>query len=121
MYIDMLRVACAGVALILATVPAGGVGDDQAGGGLVGPLRDHHRAPPLPVVRDDLPVVVPEHVGRVQVEGPGLDDACEVDGGALLNVELGGAEDEGDRLDDPEVHPVLQVGRRRHLGTEKTS
>ena len=116
MHIDMLWVAGAGVALVLAAVPAGGVGDDQARGGLVGPLRDHHRAPPLPVVRDDLPVVVPEHVRGVQVEGPGLDDAGEVDGGALLDVELGGAEDGGDGLDDPEVDPVLQVRGGGHLG-----
>ena len=73
--------------------------DDQAGRGLLALLAYHHSATSLPVVRDDLPVVVPEHVGGVEVERPGLDDAGEVDGGALLDVELGGAEDRRHRLD----------------------
>ena len=47
--------------------------DDEAGGGLVAPVADDHRAAPLPVVGDDLPVVVPEHVGRVQVQWPRLE------------------------------------------------
>ena len=115
MHIDVLRVGGRRVALVLSAVLAGRVRDDQARRGLLALLADHHRSPALPVVRDDLPVVVPEHVGGVEVERPGLDDAGEVDGGALLNVELGGAEDGGDRLDDCEVDPVLQVRGRRHL------
>ena len=90
--------------------------DDQAGRGLLALLAYHHSATSLPVVRDDLPVVVPEHVGGVEVERAGLDDAGQVDGGALLDVELGGAEDDGDGLDDRQVDPVLQVRGRRHLG-----
>ena len=69
-----------------------GVADDEAGGGHVPPVRDHnldidryrylqclvsiyiaaHRAAPLPVVGDDLPVIIPEHEGGVQVEGARL-------------------------------------------------
>ena len=90
--------------------------DDQAGRRLLALLAYHHSATSLPVVRDDLPIVVPEHVGGVEVERPGLDDAGEVDGGALLDVELGGAEDGRHRLDDCKVDPVLQVRGRRHLG-----
>ena len=115
MHIDVLWVGGGRVALVLAAVLAGRVRDDQARRGLLALLADHHRTPALPVVRDDLPVVVPEHVGGVEVERPGLDDAGEVDGGALLDVELGGAEDGSHRLDDREVDPVLQVRGRRHL------
>ena len=115
MHIDVLWVGGGRVALVLAAVLAGRVRDDQARRGLLALLADHHRSPALPVVRDDLPVVVPEHVGGVEVERPGLDDAGEVDGGALLDVELGGAEDGSDRLDNREVDPVLQVRGRRHL------
>ena len=115
MHIDVLWVGGGRVALVLSAVLAGRVRDDQARRGLLPLLADHHRPPALPVVRDDLPVVVPEHVGGVEVERPGLDDAGEVDGGALLDVELGGAEDGGNRLDDREVDPVLQVRGRRHL------
>ena len=115
MHIDVLWVGGGRVALVLSAVLAGRVRDDQARRGLLALLADHHRSPALPVVRDDLPVVVPEHVGGVEVERPGLDDAGEVDGGALLDVELGGAEDGSDRLDDREVDPVLQVRGRRHL------
>ena len=86
--------------------------DDQAGRGLLALLAYHHSATSLPVVRDDLPVVVPEHVGGVEVEGPGLDDAGEVDGGALLDVELGGPEDGCHRLDDCQMDPMLQVRGR---------
>ena len=92
-HIDVLGVGGGGVALVLSAVLRRRVRDDQAGRRLLPLLADHHRAPALPVVRDDLPVVVPEHVGGVEVEGPRLDDAGEVDGGALLDVELGGAED----------------------------
>ena len=51
----------------------------------------------------------------VETQYPHLYQAGEVDGGALLDVELGGAEDGGNRLDDREVDPVLQVRGRRHL------
>ena len=112
----MLWVGGGWVTLVLATVFARGVGDDEGGGGLVAPLRDHHRAAALPVVGDDLAVVVPEDIGGVEVEGAGLDDAGEVDGGTLLYVELWGPEDDGDRLDDSQVDPVLKVRRCRHLG-----
>ena len=115
-HIDVLGVGGGRVALVLTAVLARRVCDDQAGRRLLPLLADHHRPPALPVVRDDLPVVVPEHVGGVEVERPGLDDAGEVDGGALLDVELGGAEDDGDGLDDRQVDPVLQVRGRRHLG-----
>ena len=47
--------------------------DDEAGGCLVAPVADDHCAAPLPVVGDDLPVIIPEHEGGVQVERPGLD------------------------------------------------
>ena len=46
----------------------GGVADDEAGGGLVSSVTDHHSAAPLPVIGDDLPVVIPEHEGGVQIE-----------------------------------------------------
>ena len=85
------------------------MGDDQARRRLFPFLADHHRPPALSVVRDDLPVVVPEHVGGVEVEGAGLDDAGQVDGGALLDVELRGAEDQRHGLDHREVDPMLQV------------
>ena len=42
-FIDLLRVGCGWVTLVLAAVLARGVGDDEGGGGLVTPLRDHHR------------------------------------------------------------------------------
>ena len=51
-----------------------GVADDEAGGGLVAPVADHHGAAPLPVVGDDLSIVVPEHKGGVQVEWTRLMD-----------------------------------------------
>ena len=117
MHIDVLWVGGGRVALVLSAVLAGRVRDDQARRGLLALLADHHRPPALPVVRDDLPVVVPEHVGGVEVERAGLDDAGEVDGGAFFDVELGGAEDGSDRLDNREVDPVLQVRGRRHLKT----
>ena len=115
MHIDMLGVGGGWVALVLSAVLARRVRDDQARRSLLPFLTDHHRPPALPVVRDDLPVVVPEHVGGVEIERPGLDDAGQVDGGALLDVELGGAEDGSHRLDDRKVDPVLQVRGRRHL------
>ena len=65
--------------------------DDQAGGGHVSPVRDHHSATPLPVIGDDLPVVVPEHEGGVEVERASMDDAGQVDSGALLNISLLGS------------------------------
>ena len=111
-HIDVLGVGGGRVALVLTAVFARRVRDDQARRRLLPLLADHHRAPALPVVRDDLPVVVPEHVGGVEVEGPGLDDAGEVDGGALLDVELGGPKDGRHRLDDCQMDPMLQVGGR---------
>ena len=44
------------------------------------PVRNNHSASPLPVVGDDLAVVVPENEGGVEVERSGLDDAGEVYG-----------------------------------------
>ena len=115
MHIDVLWVRGGRVALVLSAVFAGRVRDNQARRRLLSLLADHHCPPALSVVRDDLPVVVPEHVGGVEIERPGLDDAGEVDGGALLDVELGGAEDGRHRLDDCKVDPVLQVRGCRYL------
>lgn len=101
MHIDMLGVAGAGVTLVLATVLLNqqttlnsawppslvsadrrGVADDEAGGGLVAPVADDHGAAPLPVVGDDLPVVIPEYKRWVQVKRAGLKNKssdCEID------------------------------------------
>ena len=111
-HIDVLGVGGGRVALVLTAILARRMRDDQARRRLLPLLADHHCSPALSVVRDDLPVVVPEHVGGVEVEGPGLDDAGEVDGGALLDVELGGPEDGCHRLDDCQMDPMLQVRGR---------
>ena len=58
--------------------------DDQAGGGHVTLVRDDHCATPLPVIGDDLAIVVPEDEGWVEVAGPRLDHAGYVDCGPLL-------------------------------------
>ena len=89
MHIDVLGVGGGRVALVLTAVLARRVCDDQARRRLLPLLADHHRSPALSVVRDDLPVVVPEHVGGVEVERAGLDDAGQVDGGASVDVEVG--------------------------------
>ena len=52
----------------LLNADLGGVADDETGGGLVSSVADHHGAAPLPVIGDDLPVVIPEHKGGVQIE-----------------------------------------------------
>ena len=61
MNIDMLRIAGRWVTLVLATILRSHMTDDEAGGGEVTPVRDHHCSTPLPVIGDDLPIVVPEH------------------------------------------------------------
>ena len=50
MHIDMLRVRAGGVALIPASVSVGGMGDDEAGGSPVPPLRYHYCASLLAVI-----------------------------------------------------------------------
>ena len=89
--------------------------DDQAGGGHVAPVRDDHCATPLPVIGDDLAIVVPEHKGRVQVQWASMDDAGQVDGGALLDISLFGSQDLCLGLNDSKIHSVLQMGCRAHL------
>ena len=72
------------------------------------PVWYNHRPSSLPVVGDDLPIVVPKHKRGIEIEGPGLYDAGQIDGGAFLNVSLLGSENDRVRLNDPEVDPVLR-------------
>ena len=74
------------------------------------PVRNNHSASPLPVVGDDLPVVVPENKWGIEIEGTSLNDAGQIDGGTFLNISLLGSEYGSFRLYHPEEHPVLEVG-----------
>ena len=79
------------------------------------PVWYNHSPSSLPVVGDDLPVVIPKHKGGIEIEGTGLNDAGQIDGGAFLDVSLLGSEDGSFRLDDPEEDPVLEVRRGADL------
>ena len=85
------------------------------------PVWYNHRPSSLPVVGDDLPVVIPKHKGGIEIEGTGLNDAGQIDGGAFLDVSLLGSEDGSFRLDDPEEDPVLEVRRGADLTTVPAS
>ena len=74
------------------------------------PVWYNHSPPSLPVVGDDLPIVIPKDKGGIEIEGPSLNDAGQIDGGSFLNVSLLGSQDGSFRLDDPQEDPVLEVG-----------
>ena len=105
----MLRIACRWVTLVLATILRSHMTDDEAGGGEVAPVRDDHSSTPLPVIGDDLPIVVPEHEWRIEVERTCLYDAGQVDGWTLLNVSLLWAQNLCLWLNDSKKHSMFHV------------
>ena len=110
MNIDMLRITGRWVTLVLPTVLRGHMADDQAGGCEVASVRDDHSAASLPVIRDDLPIVVPEHEWRIEIERTRLNDAGQIDGGPLLNVSLLGTKNLCLWLNYAKKHSMLHVG-----------
>ena len=120
MNIDMLRIGSRGVTLVLSTIRSCSMCYYQTGGCLFSPVRYHHRASSLPVIGDDLPVIVPKHKWGIQIERSGVDYASQVYCRAFLYEALLGAEYASVWLDNSEVHSVLQMRRGWHLAAVPT-